>query len=119
MSTTLARRRWLTLVVLSLGVSLIVIDGTIVNVSLPVIIHGLHLDLTAAQWVTTIYALVFAGLLITTGRLGRRRTFAAGVIVFIAGSLLAGTAGGTGTLLLPRVVQGVGGALILPARSRR
>lgn len=75
-------RRWLTLVVLSLGVALMVIDGTIVNAALPVIIRDMHLDFTEAQWVSTLYALVFAGLLITTGRLGdrlgRRRLFAAG-----------------------------------------
>lgn len=112
------RRRWLTLIVLSLGVSLIVIDGTIVNVSLPVIIHELKLDLISAEWVTTIYALVFAGLLITAGRLGdrlgRRRLFATGVIVFVAGSLLAGLAGDTRSLIVARSIQGVGGALILP-----
>jgi EmrB/QacA subfamily drug resistance transporter len=112
-------RRWWTLVVLSLGVSLIVIDGTIVNVSLPVIIEDLHLGLTDAQWITTLYMLVFAGLLITTGRLGdrlgRRRLFVAGVVIFAGGSLLAGTAGDGGTLLGARAVQGVGGALILPS----
>lgn len=61
------RRRWLTLVVLSLGVSLIVIDGTIVNVSLPVIIGELDWGLTSAQWITTLYMLIFAA-----GRLGVR-----------------------------------------------
>lgn len=113
------RLRWLTLMVLSLGVSLIVIDGTIVNVSLPVIIHDLKLDFTDAEWVNSIYALVFAGLLITAGRLGdrlgRRRLFVAGVIVFVAGSLLAGGAMDGGSLIGARVLQGIGGAFILPS----
>jgi EmrB/QacA subfamily drug resistance transporter len=119
MAELTGRRRWWTLVVLSLGVSLIVIDGTIVNVSLPVIIADLHMGLTGAQWITTIYTLVFAGLLITTGRLGdrlgRRRLFAAGVVIFVCGSLLAGTASGAAVLLGARVVQGIGGALVLPS----
>ncbi len=113
------RRRWLALVVLSLGVSLIVIDGTIVNVALPVMIGDLRLDLTSAQWVSTIYALVFASLLITAGRLGdrlgRRRLFASGVIVFVAGSLAAGIASSASWLLAARAIQGLGAALILPS----
>ncbi len=111
--------RWYTLVVLSLGVSLIVIDGTIVNVSLPVIIQQLKLDLVLAEWVNTVYALVFASLLITAGRLGdrlgRRRLFVVGVVVFVAGSLLAGLSNSSGALIGARVIQGVGGALILPS----
>lgn len=117
--SSLRQNKWATLVVLSLGVSLIVIDGTIVNVALPVIIRDLHMDLTGAQWVTTLYALVFAGLLITTGRLGdrlgRRRLFLVGVGVFVAGSVWAGFSDAAGSLLGARVVQGVGGALILPS----
>ncbi|MEO7126895.1 MAG: MFS transporter, partial [Nakamurella sp.] len=119
MLATLRANRWLTLVTLSLGVALIVIDGTIVNVALPVIIRDLHLNFTDAQWVTTIYALVFAGLLITTGRLadrfGRRRLFALGVVVFVVSSVFAGFAASSGDLLAARVFQGVGGALILPS----
>lgn len=119
MITRLRENKWLTLIVLSLGVSLIVIDGTIVNVALPVIIRDLDMDLTDAQWVTTLYALVFAGLLVTTGRLGdrlgRRRLFLIGVVVFMAGSLWAGFATSAGHLFGARVVQGIGGALILPS----
>lgn len=111
--------RWLTLVVLSLGVSLIVIDGTIVNVSLPVIIDDLDLNLTGGQWVATLYTLVFAGLLITTGRLGdklgRRRLFVVGTVIFVGASLLAGVAQTGALLLAARAIQGVGGALILPS----
>lgn len=118
-TATTGRRRWLTLAVLSLGVSLIVVDGTIVNVALPVIIRDLGLDYSGAEWVSTIYALVFAALLLTAGRLGdrlgRRRLFAIGVVVFVGGSLLAGMATDQATLLGARVLQGIGGALILPS----
>lgn len=113
------RRRWIGLGVLAAGLSLIVIDGTIVGVALPVIIRDLKLDLSDAQWVNAIYSVVFAALLLTAGRLsdrlGRRRLFVTGVMVFLAGSLLASIATDAGSLILPRMVQGVGGACILPA----
>lgn len=113
------RRRWIGLGVLAAGLSLIVIDGTIVGVALPVIIRALQLDLSDALWVNGVYSVVFAALLLTTGRLGdrlgRRRLFVVGIVVFVGGSLLAALASGAGTLIVARVVQGVGGACILPA----
>ncbi|WP_111720988.1 DHA2 family efflux MFS transporter permease subunit [Homoserinimonas sp. OAct 916] len=116
---TFGRRRWVGLGVLAAGLSMIVLDGTIVGVALPVLIDDLHLDLSDAQWVNGIYSVVFAALLLTAGRLGdrlgRRRMFVIGIVVFVIGSLLAAIATGAGTLILARVVQGLGGALILPA----
>ncbi|MPV48451.1 DHA2 family efflux MFS transporter permease subunit [Pseudactinotalea sp. HY160] len=113
------RRRWLALTILAAGVAMIVIDGTIVNVSLPVLIRDLDLDLTDAEWVNSIYTLIFASLLLTTGtigdRYGRRRVFAAGVVVFVAGSLWAGFATGGSSLIGARALQGLGGAAILPS----
>ena len=113
------RRRWIGLAVLAAGLSMIVLDGTIVGVALPVLIDDLHLTLSEAQWVNGIYSVVFAALLLSSGRLGdrlgRRRMFVAGVLVFMGGSLLAALAGGASTLIVARVVQGVGGALILPS----
>jgi EmrB/QacA subfamily drug resistance transporter len=98
---------------------MIVIDGTIVGVALPVIIADLKLNLSDAQWINAVYSVVFAALLLTMGRLsdrlGRRRVFVSGILVFVAGSLLAALAGEATTLILARVVQGVGGACILPA----
>lgn len=112
-------RRWWALAVLALGLALIILDGTVVGVSLPAIIADLGLDLTGAQWVTSLYSVVFAALLLTAGRIGdrvgRRRVFLLGLAVFAAGSALAGTAGGAGALIGARVVQGLGGACILPA----
>ncbi|MBC9935956.1 MULTISPECIES: DHA2 family efflux MFS transporter permease subunit [unclassified Leucobacter] len=112
------RRRWIGLGVLAGALSMIVLDGTIVGVALPVLIDELQLDLSDAQWVNGIYSVVFAALLLTAGRLGdrlgRRRMLVVGILVFMAGSLLAALSGTAGSLILARVVQGVGGALILP-----
>ncbi|MEV0050836.1 MFS transporter [Saccharopolyspora shandongensis] len=111
--------KWAALAVLAAGLSMIVVDGTIVGVALPVIIGDLSLDISDAQWINSLYSVVFAALLLTAGslgdRLGRRRLFVVGVVVFAAGSLLAGLAGSAGGLIAARVVQGVGGAAVLPA----
>ncbi|MFE3956322.1 MFS transporter [Nocardia sp. NPDC059091] len=113
------RSAWIGLGVLAAGLSLIVVDGTIVGVALPVIVTDLGLDLTDAQWVNSAYSVVFAALLLTAGRLGdrlgRRRMFVLGVLVFLAGSLMAAVASSVAALILSRVVQGVGGAFVLPA----
>lgn len=61
-----SRRDWIGLAVLSVGLGLIVLDGTIVGVALPSIIHGLGLNLTDAQWVNSLYAVILAGLLISS-----------------------------------------------------
>jgi EmrB/QacA subfamily drug resistance transporter len=112
-------RRWLGLTVLSLGVSMIIVDATVVNVAIPTIIGDLHLGATDAEWLNTIYALVFAALLITVGRTGdiwgRRRLFVAGVIIFVLASLWAGRAWSSQSLITARLVQGIGGAMILPS----
>ncbi len=113
------QNRWKALGVLAAGLALIVMDGTIVGVALPTMIAALDLSLTNAQWVNAIYNVIFAALLLGSGRLGdrigRRTTFAAGVTLFVAGSLLAAAATGAGSLIAARAVQGVGGALVLPA----
>jgi EmrB/QacA subfamily drug resistance transporter len=118
-SNVTGRRRWFGLGVLAAGLSLIVLDGTVVGVALPVLIRDLDLSLNDAQWVNGIYSVVFAALLLTAGRLGdrlgRRRMFIVGLVAFMVGSLLAALATSGGTLIAARVVQGVGGAFILPA----
>jgi len=118
MEPHVGRREWIGLGVLAAGLSLIVVDGTIVNVSLPVIIDELGLNLTDAQWINSIYAVVFAALLLTAGRLGdrlgRRMLFILGVVVFIVGSLMASASDSASALIVARVVQGVGGAFVLP-----
>jgi len=113
------RGRWVGLAMLSVGVAMIIVDATIVNVAVPSIIRELKLDSTQAEWINTTYALVFAALLITLGRLGdvfgRRRLYLGGLGLFIVASVLAGLAPTGDLLILARVLQGVGGAMILPS----
>lgn len=112
-------RRWLGLGALAMGVAMIIIDATIVNVALPTIIEDLGIHLADAEWVNTIYVLVFASLLITVGRLGdvvgRRRLFRIGILVFVGASMFAGLARNGGWLIGARFLQGLGGALMLPS----
>ncbi|WP_353616689.1 MFS transporter [Arthrobacter sp. AQ5-05] len=111
--------KWFTLAVLAGALAMIVLDGTIVGVSLPAMIQDLDMDLTQAQWVNSLYAVVLAALLMTAGRLGdrigRRRLLALGVGLFVLGSLSAALATGPGTLIASRALQGIGGAAVLPS----
>jgi len=113
-----ARRKWGGLIFISLGVAMIIVDSTIVNVAIPQIIKDLGITSTDAQWVQDVYTLVFAALLLVAGRvadrLGRRLVFLAGIVIFVTGSVLAASAGSGLTLIVSRVVQGVGGSMILP-----
>jgi len=113
-----ARARWFGLVFIALGVAMIIVDATIVNVAVPSIITDLHITASQAQWVQEAYTLVFAALLLVFGRLsdrfGRRRLFLVGAVVFALASVLAATAGSGSALLAARLVQGVGGAMMLP-----
>lgn len=112
-------RRWAALWVLACGLALVVLDGTIVGVALPTMIAALGLDLADAQWVGAIYNVVFAALLLSFGRwgdrIGRRRLFLAGLAAFTLGSVLAALSASAQGLIAARVVQGIGGAAILPA----
>jgi EmrB/QacA subfamily drug resistance transporter len=111
-------KRWLGLVAIALGVALIVVDTTIVNVIVPSIVRDLGVTSVQAQWIQESYAIVFAALLLLVGRVadivGARRVFLAGVILFGATSLLAGLAPTGEMLVLARFLQGAGAALILP-----
>ncbi len=113
------RRRWLGLAALSLGVAMIIVDATIVNVAVPVLVRDLGLDSTQAEWVNTSYALVFAALLVTLGRVGdlvgRRATYLVGAVLFAAASVAAGAAPTGELLIAARFAQGFAGAAILPA----
>src|SRR3954471_22777487 len=112
------RRRWLGLVFISVAVSLIIVDSTIVNVAVPSIIEDLGITSTEVQWVQEAYTVVFASLLLLFGsladRFGRRRMMLIGVVIFTLASVLAAFAPTGGLLILARLVQGVGGAMILP-----
>jgi len=116
---TAGKGRWIGLAMLSIGVAMIIVDATIVNVAVPSIIKDLKLTSTTAEWVNTVYSLVFAALLITVGRIGdvsgRRRMYLIGLVVFGIASMLAGAAPTGELLIAARVLQGVGGAMILPS----
>jgi EmrB/QacA subfamily drug resistance transporter len=98
---------------------LVVLDATIVNVALPSIQRALGFSEQNLQWVASGYALTFAGFLLLGGRaadrLGRRRIFISGVLLFIAASFTGGLATSPGMLLGARFVQGLGGAMLSPA----
>ncbi|MGV8847126.1 DHA2 family efflux MFS transporter permease subunit [Tessaracoccus sp.] len=110
--------RWLGLFFISLGVAIIIVDSTIVNVAIPSIIDDIGLTSSGAQWVQEIYTLVFAALLLMWGRMadewGRRRLFIVGVVIFALSSVLAATAGSGELLIAARAVQGIGGSMMLP-----
>jgi EmrB/QacA subfamily drug resistance transporter len=112
------RLRWIGLLTISLAVSLIIVDSTIVNVAIPSIVDELAITSTQVQWVQESYTLVFAALLLSFGtladRVGRRRLLAIGVVIFVGASVVAALAGSGEALIASRVVQGVGGAIILP-----
>ena len=108
-------RRWIALVVLCVGVLMIILDSTIVNVALPSIQDDLGFSQSSLAWVVNAYLIAFGGLLLLAGRLGdligRKRVFMAGLAVFTVASLLCGVAQSQELLIAARFVQGVGGAL--------
>jgi DHA2 family methylenomycin A resistance protein-like MFS transporter len=112
------RRRTLTLVTMCAGLFLVQLDVTIINVALPRLRESLGAEVGALQWVVDGYAIAFASLLLAGGtlgdRYGHRPVVLTGLLVFGAGSLGCGLAGGVAALVGARVVQGVGAALLLP-----
>ena len=109
------RSRWLALVVLCVGMLMIVLDGTVVNVALPTIQSDLGFSQSSLAWVVNAYLIAFGGLLLLAGRLGdlisRRGVFLAGLGVFTVASFLCGVAQTQEMLIAARFVQGVGGAM--------
>ncbi|HWN35705.1 MAG TPA: MFS transporter [Pseudonocardia sp.] len=112
-------RPGLALLVLATAQLMVVLDATIVNVALPHIQRALGFSGTNLEWVVNAYALTFGGLLLLGGRagdrLGRRKMFIAGLLLFSAASLAGGFADSQAFLLTARAVQGAGGALVAPA----
>ncbi len=110
---------WAVLVVVCFAQFMVVLDATIVNVALPSIEHGLSLSASNLQWVINAYSLTLGGFLLLGGRagdiLGRKRVFMVGLVLFSAASLANGLATSSLVLILGRAVQGIGGALVVPA----
>src|SRR5262245_49463768 len=113
-------RRWQVLLVTSVGVFMTFLDVTIVNIAFPDIEESFP-DSSLAQlsWILNAYAIVFAAALVPAGRLadrvGRRRFFFGGPLVFLGASVVCGTAGSVEVLIGARVVQALGGAMLVPA----
>jgi EmrB/QacA subfamily drug resistance transporter len=114
-SSTSDRSRWIALVVLCVGMLMIVLDATIVNVALPDIQSDLGFSQSSLAWVVNAYLISFGGLLLFAGRLGdllgRRDVFMAGLGLFTAASLACGLSDSQSVLVVARFIQGIGGAL--------
>src|SRR5579862_2473156 len=112
-------KKWWTLGAVAVGLFMIILDNTVVNVALPSMRRSLGLSLSQLEWIVAGYALTFAAFMLTGGKLadllGRRRIFMAGLVVFTGASLACGLATSGGFLIGARVVQGFGGAMINPA----
>jgi EmrB/QacA subfamily drug resistance transporter len=112
-------RKWWTLISVSFALFMIMLDNTVVNVALPAIQRDLGIDVAELEWVVTGYALSFAVLMLTGGKLadmlGRRRIFLIGLAVFTLSSFFCGLAGSAEILISARVLQGVGAAFMMPA----
>src|SRR5256714_994295 len=107
--------RWVALIVLCVGMLMIVLDATVVNVALPSIQNDLGFAQSSLAWVVSAYLIAFGGLLLLSGRVGdlisRRGVFLTGLAVFTGASLLCGLANSQEVLVAARFVQGVGGAM--------
>ncbi len=115
---TKERSRWIALIFISAAISLVIIDGTIVNTIFPKVIEALKLTSTQVQWVQESYVLVFAALLLVWGslgdRIGRKRLLIIGITLFVAASVWAGFSTDASSMILARIVQGFGGSMVLP-----
>ena len=112
------RRRLLVLAICCMSLFIAGLDSTIVNVALPSIQRDLHAPVSGLQWTVDAYTLVLASFLILSGstgdRVGRRRIFQTGLVLFILGSLLCSLAPGLGWLVAFRVLQAIGGSMLNP-----
>jgi EmrB/QacA subfamily drug resistance transporter len=111
-------RRLLVLGICCFSLLMVGLDTTIVNVALPSIRNDLHASVSGLQWTIDAYTLVLASLLMlggsTADRIGRKRIFRAGLVIFSLGSLLCGLAPTLGLLIAARVLQAIGGSMLNP-----
>ena len=112
-------KKWWTLGAVSVGLFMIMLDNTVVNVALPSIQRDLKVSVASLEWVVNGYFLTFAVLMLTGGKLadlfGRRRIFIFGLVVFTLSSLMCGLSGSATELIGARAVQGIGAALMMPS----
>ncbi|HUA46334.1 MAG TPA: DHA2 family efflux MFS transporter permease subunit [Solirubrobacteraceae bacterium] len=118
-ATTESSRRWVALAVLCLSLLIVTLDATVLNVALPTLVRKLHASSSDLQWIVDAYVLVFACLMLVAGslgdRIGRKRTFLAGLVAFAACSTWAAFSGSVGMLIAARASMGIGAALIMPS----
>ena len=111
--------RWLLLMMVGLGLLLVTVDITILLTALPVLTHELHASAAEGLWIVNAYPLFSTGLLLGAGtlgdRIGHRRMYLAGLVIFGLASLMAAYAGSVAVLVLARVLQAVGASAMLPA----
>lgn len=111
--------RWLALAVLCVTLLMTTLDVTVLNVALPTIVRDMGATTTELQWIVDSYVIVFAGLLLSVGsladRVGRKRTFLAGLALFAAGSAWAAYSGSVEMLIAARAFMGIGGASMMPS----
>jgi EmrB/QacA subfamily drug resistance transporter len=116
---SLESSRWLALAVLCVSILVVNLDNTVLNVALPTLVRDLRATSSQLQWIVDAYALVFGGLLLVAGsladRLGRKRTFLAGLVAFTGGSAWAAFSGSVGVLIAARASMGIGAALMMPS----
>ncbi|MDM8525417.1 MFS transporter [Desulfococcaceae bacterium HSG8] len=109
--------KWLIFLLVAVGIFMSTLDGSIVNIALPSIMHDLFVPLSVAEWIPMIYMLTVSSLLLSFGRLsdirGRRWVYSRGLIVFAVGSLFCGMASNAAWLIAARSFQGVGAAMIM------
>ncbi|MGH3002443.1 MAG: MFS transporter [Gaiellaceae bacterium] len=112
-------KKWWTLAAVSVGLFMIMLDNTVVNVALPRMQSSLHMTLSQLEWIVTGYALTFAAFMLTGGKLadllGRRLMFMIGLSIFTFASLACGLSSSGDFLIGARVVQGLGAALMNPS----
>jgi EmrB/QacA subfamily drug resistance transporter len=112
-------RKWWTLGAVSFGLFMMMLDNTVVNVALPAMQRALRIGPSELEWIVVSYALTFATLMLSGGKLadyyGRKRLFVVGLVIFTAASLACGLAPNAGFLIGARTVQGAGAAIMNPA----
>lgn len=115
-------RKWVPLIVMSLGLAIIIIDTTLLNVSFAYLIRDLKTNIQSLQWVITAYSLMLAALTITGGRLGdlygRKKMFVLGAFIFAIGSFTASNSNHVSTMIIGEsIIEGIGAALMMPATA--
>ncbi|NTW62058.1 MFS transporter [Candidatus Saccharibacteria bacterium] len=115
-------RKWLPVFVLSLALAIILIDATLLNVSLSTLVKDLNTDIQSLQWVITAYSLTIAALTITGGRLGdlfgRKKMFVIGAALFAVGSFVASISTNVATMIIGEsIIEGIGAAMMMPATA--